>query len=483
MTPIAPEHRISTAARLVAKESKVCTFRFPLSGFGLLLYALVAFLAVPVSAADTLTWNTNRNRVSADVKNTPLLDLLEQVAGATGWQVFVEPETLHNVSAKFKDLNPGEALQFLLGDANFALVPQTNSAARLFVFRTSRLNATQMVHAKRPEPPKAKLIANELIVRLKPGAKIDDIAKLLGAKVVGRIDGMNAYRLQFDDAASADAARQQLAGNQDVTSVDSNYAIDQPPVPGQVGSGLTPPPSLQLKPPPDNGRVIVGLIDTAVQPLGNNLDQFLQKQVLLAGDAQLDPNSPSHGTAMAETILRSIEDVTQGSTSVQILPIDVYGQSATTSTFDVANGIVQAVNSGAQIVNLSLGSPGDSPFLRNVIDDAVSKNIIFFASAGNSPDTSPVYPAAYPGVNPVTALDPNGQLASYANRGSWVDLGAPGTSVVYYGSQAWYEVGTSPAAAFASGLAAGYMDANQKTAPQAQAFVHNSLGITITQAK
>lgn len=439
--------------------------------------------SITASAAESFTWNTNQNRVSADLKSASLLDLLEQVATATRWQVFVEPETLHNVSAKFKDLPPGEALHLLLGDVNFALVPQTNAGAKLFVFRSSRLNATQLIRPKPPEPPPAKLIANELIVKLKPGAKIDDIAKQLGAKVIGKIDSLNAYRLQFDDAAAANAARDQLSSNPDVSSVESNYSIDRPPLPGQAGQVPIPPPSLQLKPPPDNGRVVVGLVDTAVQPLGNNLDQFLEKQVSLAGDAQLDPNSPSHGTAMAETILRSIQDATKGSTAVQILPIDVYGSSASTSTFDVANGITQAVNSGAKVINLSLGSPGDSPFLHNVIQDASSQNIIFFASAGNTPDTNPVYPAAYPGVNPVTALDPNGQLASYANRGSWVSMGAPGTSIVYYGSQAWYEVGTSPAAAFASGMAAGYMDANHSTTAQAQTFVRNNLGITITQPK
>src|SRR3974390_680136 len=159
---------------------------------GLALMCLVLALAtVPVLAADSLQWQTNR--VSADISSGDLYQLLERVAAASGWHIYVEPDLSHKVSAKFKDLPPGEALHMLLGDVNFALVPQTNSGAKLFVFRTSRQSATQLVRAK-PEPPKAKLIANELIVRLKPGAKIDELAKLLGAKVIGRMDGMNAYR-------------------------------------------------------------------------------------------------------------------------------------------------------------------------------------------------------------------------------------------------------------------------------------------------
>src|SRR5208337_1912804 len=130
--------------------------------------------------------------------------------------------------------------------------------------------------------------------------------------------------------------------------------MDRPPAPVTVqAANLPPPPELQLKPPPSDGRVIVGLVDTALQPLGNGLDSFLLKAISVAGDAQPDPNNPTHGTSMAETILRNIATMTQGSSSVQILPVDVYGPNASTTTFDVANGIAQAVNNGATVINLS----------------------------------------------------------------------------------------------------------------------------------
>jgi hypothetical protein len=235
---------------------------------------------------------------------------------------------------------------------------------------------------------------------------------------------------------------------------------------------------LKLTPPPSTGRIIVGLVDTAVQPLGNGLDSFLLKPISVAGDAQSDPNTPTHGTSMAETILRSIAAMTKGSSSVQILPVDVYGPSATTSTFDVANGIAQAVNSGANPINLSLGSEGDSSFLHSVIQDASSKNIVFFGAAGNQPVTTPYYPAAYPEVMAVTAVD-QGQIASYANRGSFISLGTPGTSVIYFGDQPYYVTGTSASTAFASGIAAGYLDATHNSVSQMQAFLRSSFGVKI----
>jgi len=424
-------------------------------------------------SADTFNWNTNQNRVSVDIKSTGLLNVLERIAQNTGWQVFVEPETLHTVSAKFKNLPPGEALPLLLGDVNFALLPTTNGLSRLYVFRTTRQNATQLVKA-----PKAKVIDNELIVRLKPGANADELARSLGAKVTGRIDSLNAYRLKFDDAAAANAARDSLATNSDVSAVDSNYAIDRPTAP-QGFNGSAPSPQLQMKAPPDTGRVIVGLVDTAVQPFGNNLDQFIEKQISVAGNAQSDPNTLNHGTAMAETILRSLDAATKGNTSVQILPIDVYGPNAATSTFDVANGIVQAVNGGARVINLSLGSDGDAGFLHDVVKAAAAQNILMIGAAGNEPVTTPYYPAAYPEVDAVTAID-QGQLAPYANRGSFVSLGAPGSNIVPYGNLAFGVQGTSVSTAFVSGVAAGYMDYAHANTQAAQTFIRGKFGITIT---
>jgi len=164
---------------------------------------------------------------------------------------------------------------------------------------------------------------------------------------------------------------------------------------------------------------------------------------------------------------------------VKIIPVDVYGSSASSTTFDVANGIAQAVNGGAKIINLSLGSESDSTFLHDVIKQASSQNIVFFGAAGNTPVTTPFYPAAYPEVTAVTAID-QGQLASYANRGSFVSAGAPGTSIVYFNSQPWQVTGTSTSAAYTSGLAAGYMDNKHSTAGQAQTFILNNFGVKIT---
>src|SRR4029434_587528 len=145
------------------------------------------------------------------------------------------------------------------------------------------------------------------------------------------------------------------------------------------------------------------------------------------------------------------------------------------STFEVAEGIVQAVNSGARILNLSLGSDGDSPVLRDTIAAVARLNIPVFAAAGNVPTTQPYYPAAYPEVMAVTALD-HGQIADYANRGDFVSLAAPGSFLIYYNDQPWQVVGTSAASAYVSGLAAGRMETTGGSTQELQAFLRGVLG-------
>ena len=105
---------------------------------------------------------------------------------------------------------------------------------------------------------------------------------------------------------------------------------------------------------------------------------------------------------MFETLLRGLA-LNDKESGVKILPVDVYGNSPTTTTFDVASGIYQAINAGATVINLSLGSSGDSEFLHNVIKSGAAQGVLFFAAAGNEPTTAPSYPAAYPEVMAVTA--------------------------------------------------------------------------------
>ncbi|NBQ71022.1 MAG: hypothetical protein EBU46_20205, partial [Nitrosomonadaceae bacterium] len=118
----------------------------------------------PSGAADKLVWRSASERVDADIDGWSLPQLLEHLAEVTGWQVFVEPGTSLKapVSVKFSNLAPAEALGRMLGGLSFAVLPQANASAKLFVFRTSVADATQAVRP--PGAAKAKPIADELVL-------------------------------------------------------------------------------------------------------------------------------------------------------------------------------------------------------------------------------------------------------------------------------------------------------------------------------
>lgn len=431
----------------------------------LLFLVLVSGLLLSARAASTnsLVWQTATDRVTADVRGEALWPLLEDIAHQTGWHIFVEPGVDRKADVKFKDLPRGEALKKLLGDLNFAYVPKTNEADHLYVFATTMRAATQRVveQALAKAAAHPKYVANELLVKVKPGTDIDALAKSLGAKVVGRDDKLGLYRLKFDDAAATETALGKLKDNPDVATVDYNYLYDPPVGPQRIANAPVGPISLALNPPGDNGRVIVGLVDTAIQPLGGDLDQFILKPVSVAGDAGVNSCDPTHATSMAETILRAMA-AQGGATSAQILPVDVYGSDTMASTWNVALGIQQAVNAGANPINLSLGSSSDSAILNQVIQDAQAQGIVFFAAAGNQPVSTPTYPAALAGVYAVGATQGN-QLASYSNYGSFIAIALPGASVVYLGGMSYVVQGTSPATAYASGIAAGAKSSSTMT--------------------
>ena len=125
-----------------------------------------------------------------------------------------------------------------------------------------------------------------------------------------------------------------------------------------------------------------------------------------------------------------------------------------TSTFDVARAVVLALEKGADVINLSLAGPADSPLLHDVLKQAAAAGVLTVAAAGNLPTTEPSYPAAYAEALAVTAGDRNGRVAPYANRGDFVDVVAPGTSFVAYQGTTYLVNGTSASAAFVSGAAA-----------------------------
>ncbi len=128
----------------------------------------------------------------------------------------------------------------------------------------------------------------------------------------------------------------------------------------------------------------------------------------------------------------------------------------------LADGIRWAADQGADVINLSLGDDSESahpePSEDAAVQYALAKGVSVVASAGNSGDKGdrPSYPAAYPGVIAVAAVDQYGTHAAFSTRRWYATVSAPGVDIVVANPDRHYyiEWGTSAASAFVSGAVA-----------------------------
>lgn len=108
-----------------------------------------------------------------------------------------------------------------------------------------------------------------------------------------------------------------------------------------------------------------------------------------------------------------------------------YDSGKGTSTM-MANGIVHAINAGADVINISMTSNSDMPLVHTAIVEAKKRGIPVFAAAGNDKDKgSPArWPAAYEEVIAVGALQRDGSYAPFSNTNDYIDITAPGRHIV-----------------------------------------------------
>jgi len=206
-------------------------------------------------------------------------------------------------------------------------------------------------------------------------------------------------------------------------------------------------------------NVVVAVIDTGVDL---NHPEFQGK--LVKGYNIVNPNKPpldddGHGTHVTGIIAANTNNG-QGIAGItwynKIMPVKVLDQSGAGTLFDVAQGIIWATDHGANIINLSLGNYAESKYLHDAIQYAYSKNVVLIAATGNDNTSQLGYPASYPEVIGVSAIDPNQQRAEFSNYGDDVDVVAPGVNIAstYPNNQYAALSGTSMASPHVAALAA-----------------------------
>ncbi len=291
--------------------------------------------------------------------------------------------------------------------------------------------------------------------------------------------GLGIAVIGFDSDAQAALALPALQVNPLITA--SRHAIAYPmqstdPVPGkQYAHDL-------LKAPAKDGikltsAVTVGIIDTEVTNAASlSLANFKAKRIFADTDK---PAVPDHGNAVAAIMAATgngFEGLAQGTTlrAAGVMREVAPGINAT-NTLLVAQALDWMAGEKVQVVNLSLGSASDA-VLETVVGKSLATGMLLVAAAGNGgPSAAPSYPAAYPGVIAVTAVDANKRLYARANRGNYITIAAPGVDVwvpvattgsIGNGSKGKYVSGTSFASPFVAAAVAQSL-ANQAAAQSA----------------
>lgn len=170
---------------------------------------------------------------------------------------------------------------------------------------------------------------------------------------------------------------------------------------------------------------------------------------------QDDNGHGTHAAGIAAAIGNNGVGVAGVSWGARIMPVKVLNSAGKGNVDDLAAGIRWAADNGAQVINLSLGSLNSSFVLEDAVNYAYSRGSVIIAAAGNDGVTPLRYPAQYPHVIAVGAVDGVNNRAWFSNYGPELDLVAPGVDIYStviggYG----YESGTSAAVPYVSGLAA-----------------------------
>lgn len=360
---------------------------------------------------------------------------------------------------------------------------------------------------------------NQIIVRFAAKSSPDDLGNGLHEEILGTIPERNTYLLEIPpDRLEADTIEEIEEDEDDVLWAELNYVGNAPQgnpsrfFPRGRDSGFEPAAATSGDSYGDeaigadglrcvNGKgVTVAVIDTGIDaghPLfrdriakpwnaftglgspaavadtgdGANNDGDLDKD----GNALID-EAVGHGTHVAGIVLQAAPRAT-------VMPIKALDSDGSGQAFYLARAIGRATGAGADVINLSLGSEGESRAVREAVDAALRRRIVVVAAAGNAGGVDAAsgqivpatreFPAAQPGVIAVGAIDEAGSPAAFSSRYADVHLSAPGVDIVSafpHGAQGVasnYAIwsGTSMAAPWVSAAAALMLDQRPKLTP------------------
>lgn len=214
--------------------------------------------------------------------------------------------------------------------------------------------------------------------------------------------------------------------------------------------------------------VTIAILDTGVASDATFGNGRLRAIDIGHGAAPGRGSDDGHGTAVAALAAGLSADAAGVAPAANLLSIRVTDTTGVSDVFTVANAIVAAVDSGARVINISLGGQATGPVLNSAIEYASSRGAVIVAAAGNEQSSALAWPAADPRVISVGAVDRSEQQVTFSNSGDQLRLAAPGYGVqsAWLSGQRVTFDGTSASAPLVSGAIAAVVSQNPQLSPR-----------------
>ena len=204
--------------------------------------------------------------------------------------------------------------------------------------------------------------------------------------------------------------------------------------------------------------VPVAVLDTGIDEEHEDLPEPLGG-VTTVDDTHWGQDDHGHGTHISGVIAARDNDlgVVGIAPESELYSVKVLNEAGSGTTSSIIKGIEWAVEEDIPILNMSLGTNGDSQSLEEACQEAYDAGHLLIAAAGNAGEDDNVnYPAKYDSVIAVSASNENDEIADFSDMGDEIELIAPGEAVktTSPGDEYEYKSGTSLSTPHVSGIAA-----------------------------
>ena len=330
------------------------------------------------------------------------------------------------------------------------------------------------------DPQGSPMVRNEVLA-FSPSEEVLERARSAGFTVVRErvLAGLDARVVVLNAPANVSTRRalKRLRELDPSGTYDFNHIYTESGIVERAAAGAGPSAAQAAAVPNETGNPIrIGLVDGGVDATH---PVFAGVRVHQHGCGDQPVPGP-HGTAVASLMAGHAGKFQGAAPGAELYAADIYCDRPTGGAMDdIAEAIGWIVEQHVAVINVSLVGPNNA-LLESVIRAATGKGHLIVAAVGNDgPAARPLYPAAYPDVVGVTAVDVRQHVLLEACRGPHVDFAAPGADMsAAVTSQAYSPVrGTSFAAPLVASLLAAQLPEPDRAA--AQSAVASLAGLAV----